>query len=199
MQTVKRDEIINIFVRYLLIVVAAANGLWIFYKIFSPLTLYPVYWILSLFFQVSIFPEELLLLIDMSLEIWLVKACIAGAAYYLLFALNLSVPKINPVKRIKMVLFAFSSLLGFNLIRIILMAFLYYYGFAYADAIHLIFWYGLSIVAVVGIWFLEVKLFRIKQIPVYSDLMPLFAIAHGKRKFKKNSQKKSLSKKKKRA
>lgn len=193
MQALKREEIIPIFVRYFLIIVAATNGLWIFYKIFSPLTLYPVYWILSLFFQVAIFPKELLLLIDMSLEIWLVKACIAGAAYYLLFALNLSVPKIKPLKRAKMIAFSFSLLLIFNILRITLMSFLYYYGFAYADTIHLVFWYGLSIVAVVGIWFLEVKLFKISQIPVYSDLMPIYKAARGKR----NSQKK-LSKNKKR-
>lgn len=200
MQEIKKEEIASIFGRYLLIVVAAANGLWIFYKIFSPLTIYPVYWILSLFFQVNIFARELLLIINMSLEIWLVKACIAGAAYYLLFALNFSVPKIKPLKRLKMLAFSFSLLLVFNIFRIILMSVLYYYGFDYADFVHLIFWYGLSVVAVVGIWFLEVKLFKIKLIPVYSDLVPLYELARGKKTIsKKISKQVKSSKNKKRA
>lgn len=202
MQELKKGDIISIFVRYFLIIASAANGLWIFYKIFSPLTLYPVYGILSLFFQVNMFPRELLLILNMSLEIWLIQACIAGAAYYLLFALNLSIPKIKPLNRTKMIAFAFSLLLVFNISRIVLMSFLYYYGFVYADFVHFIFWYGLSILAVVGIWFLEVKLFKIKQIPVYSDLMPLYKIATGKNK-KENKPvkkiKKQSSKQKKRA
>jgi len=195
MQSSNEKEVIQIFVRYFIVVVASLSNLWIFYKIFSPLTLYPVYGILSLFFQVSIFPKELLFLIDQSLEIWLIRACIAGAAYYLLFALNLSVPKIKIVKRLKMLAFSFSLLLAFNIFRIVLMVFLYYYGFVYADAVHIIFWYGLSIAAVVGIWFLEVKIFKIKDIPVYSDLMPLYRIARGKNK----SKSLKLVKKKKRA
>ena len=42
------------------------------------------------------------------------------------------------------------------------------------DITHKIFWYSLSILFVVGIWFLEVKLFKIKSIPFYSDIISVY-------------------------
>jgi hypothetical protein len=38
------------------------------------------------------------------------------------------------------------------------------------DISHKLSWYIGSIILVVGIWFLEVKKFNIKEIPFYSDL-----------------------------
>ena len=44
-----------------------------------------------------------------------------------------------------------------------------------------IFWYLISIVFVIGIWFAEIRIFRIKKIPFYSDLRDLFTASVFKR------------------
>ncbi|HOW36954.1 MAG TPA: pacearchaeosortase [Candidatus Pacearchaeota archaeon] len=177
-------NLFSLMSRYVLIILAAFANLWIFYKIFTPLTVYPVYWALKLFFPLELVNSELIL-INNTIEIWLIPACIAGAAYYLLFALNLSLPNVKTVKRIKMILFAFSLLLIVNILRIILMSLLYIQGNPLFDIAHLAFWYGISILFVIFIWFLEVKIFRIKDIPIYSDLRALY-LASIKRDSKRN-------------
>jgi hypothetical protein len=44
------------------------------------------------------------------------------------------------------------------------------YGSVYFDKVHYFIWYFLSTVIVVLIWIYNVKKFKIKSIPVYSDL-----------------------------
>lgn len=181
----------DIFARYLLMILAALSNLWIFYAIFTPLTVYPVYWLTSIFLDVLLVLGHIpLLLINYSIPIELVPACIAGAAYYLLFILNLSVPKITPIQRFKMLLFAFGSLLILNILRIILMIFLYVQEYPFFDVTHTIFWYGISTIFVVGIWFAEVKIYKIKDIPVYSDLKFIFSLSKKTRKQTKKKSKK---------
>lgn len=161
----------DILIRYIILIIIAIPNLFIFYFIFTPLTLYPVYWILSLFY--ATFLDGTTIFIK-SLPIELVDACIAGAAYYLLLILNLSVPEIKFSKRLKMILFAFVSLLVLNIIRIVLLSFMYISGSQFFDFTHKLFWYAISIIFVVAIWFYEVKIFKIKNIPVYTDLKNLY-------------------------
>jgi len=161
---------IDIFARYLIIILIALPNLFIFYKIFTPLTTLPVFFLINIFFNATLSGTTILL---QHISIEIIPACVAGSAYYLLFILNLSVPQIKLSKRIKMVLFAFVTLLLVNIIRIFLLSLMAISGSSYFDITHKIFWYLLSIVFVVGIWFTEVKIFKIKQIPVYSDLKSL--------------------------
>lgn len=167
----KTKEVYSIIIRYLLILAAAFPNLFIFYFIFTPLTLYASYFVFNLFFDVSIM-GNILIVNNYPLE--LINAFIAGAAYYFLFILNLSIPKIKPKKTIKMLLFSFSLLLLINILRIFLLGVLFFSEFSYFNIAHKLFWYSLSIVFVVGIWFIEVKLFKIKEIPIYSDLKFLY-------------------------
>jgi exosortase/archaeosortase family protein len=104
----------------------------------------------------------------------LVEACIGGSAYFLLFLLVLSTADISIFKRLKVLAFSFVSFLALNVLRIVLMALLI--GTEYFPQIHLLFWYFISIVFVVLIWFSAVKLFKISSIPVYSDLKFLIKI-----------------------
>jgi exosortase/archaeosortase family protein len=161
----------NFIIRYLILVLIAIPNLWIFYTIFTPLTVYPVYLISKIFFNVSL--SNNVLLINGLIPVDLIKACIAGSAYYLLLILNLSVPNFNIKERIKMISFSFLSLLFFNIIRIIILISLYLARSSSFELIHEFFWYGLSIVFVLFIWFLEVKIYKIKEIPVYSDIKSL--------------------------
>ena len=170
---------LSLIIRYLLILLIALPNLYIFYAIFTPLTIYPLYFILKIFFDVSLSEATILL---NGFQIQIIKACIAGSAYYLLFALNLSTPNINIKQRIKMLCFSFLSLLVLNVIRIFSMILLLFYGASFFDATHKFFWYFVSTMLVVLIWFAGVRFFKIRQIPVYSDFNYLY-------KFSKNNSK----------
>ncbi|MBI5803337.1 pacearchaeosortase [Candidatus Pacearchaeota archaeon] len=147
------------------------NGLFIFYYVFTPLTIYPISFIFSLFFDTYLVGNTLIM---KSVSIEFIKACIAGSAYYLLLILILSTPKIEVKKRISMIFIAFLSLLVVNLIRISLLILIFLNGYDFFDITHKFFWYFMSTVFVVVIWFAEVKYFKIKEIPVYSDLKYLY-------------------------
>jgi exosortase/archaeosortase family protein len=164
-------KFISILIRYSILIITAIPNFWIFYFIFTPLTLYPVYFLLNIFFSASLTGTTIFI---NNLPIELIPACIAGAAYYLLLILNLSVPSIKLKKRIKMILFSFTFLLALNILRIFSLSLILLSGNSLFDITHKLFWYLGSTVFVVGIWFIEVKLFKIKNIPIYSDIKFLY-------------------------
>jgi len=69
-----------------------------------------------------------------------------------------------------MILFSFLTFLIVNILRIFFLSIMAISGSNFFDLTHAIFWYGLSTLFVVVIWFTEVKIFRIKTIPFYSDI-----------------------------
>jgi len=163
----------SIITRYLILIVVALFNLWLFYAIFTPLTVYPVYWILSIFYETTLLARDVILL-NRTLPIELIRACIAGAAYYLLLILNLSTPGMKTKTRIKAIVFSFVAFLVINILRIFILSLVALSGSYLFDITHQLFWYALSTVFVVGIWFVEVKLFKIKEIPFYSDIRFLY-------------------------
>ena len=162
-----KKEYYSIIIRYLILILIALPNLYLFYLIFTPLTIYPVYFLLNLFWEASL-QANTILINTFSIEV--ISACVAGSAYYLLLILNLSIPKIILKKRIKMILFAFSSLLILNILRIFILVSLFLMAPNLFDITHKLFWYLISIIFVIGIWFIEVRIFKIKQIPAYSDI-----------------------------
>lgn len=142
----------------------------LFYKIFLPLTLWPVYFLLRIFYDVFI-TGNILSVVGIKIE--LINACIAGSAYYLLLVLNLTT-NMKARQRFYSIIFSFSSFLILNILRIFFLSILYIKNFVFFDITHKLFWYALSVLFVVGIWFLTVKLFKIKNIPVYSDIKMLY-------------------------
>jgi exosortase/archaeosortase family protein len=176
---IKRDKsskgkfnVYDLIVRYLILVLIALPGMTLFYYVFRPLTVYPVYALLNIFYIVDLVSPTVIIL-ENSLPIEFVKACIAGSAYYLLLILNLSIPDIKWGKRAKMILYSFTAFLAVNVIRILILGIMAYSGSSFFDITHRIFWYSLSTIFVVLIWFSEVKYFKIKQIPFYSDIKNL--------------------------
>ena len=167
----KKINFLNIFLRYSLLILIALPNLYLFYLIFTPLTVYPVYFFLNLFFE-AVLNGTTILINGVSLEI--VNSCIAGSAYYLLFILNISTPNIKLNKRIKMILLSFVIFLILNLLRIIILSFIALSDSSLFDITHKISWYLLSVLFVVGIWFAVVKFFKIKQIPFYSDFKLIY-------------------------
>lgn len=171
MNTVHK-KVVDFAIRYLTLVLIAFPGLFLFYKIFTPLTVYPSYWLFSIFFDTSLYSN--IILLNNSLVVEIVAPCVMGSAYYLLLILNLSIPEIKLKKRLIMILTSFAALLIVNILRIFVLGSLYNLDSILSDPLHTFFWYFLSIFFVVGIWFAQVKLFRVKGIPFYTDLRFLF-------------------------
>jgi len=159
-----------LILRYIILVLVALGNLFIFYFIFTPLTIYPVFFLLNLFFQVSLSGTTILLA---GFPIKLVEACIAGSAYYLLLILNLTTPM--PIKkRIFSIIFLFLSFLIINVLRIFFFSILLTKSFSLFNLTHLVFWYFLSAFIVFLIWFVNIKVFKMKEIPAYSDVQFLY-------------------------
>ena len=83
MKRLKKDtkQFLDIFVRYSILALVAIPGLWIFYYVFTPLTIYPIYFLFGLFSDVLLLGD--ILIINNEIPIEFIKACIAGSAYYL--------------------------------------------------------------------------------------------------------------------
>ena len=163
----------NIVFRYIAILLLSLGNLFIFYKIFTPLTTYPTYLLLKLIYS-EVYYSGIIIHVN-QYSIFLIKSCIAGAAYFLLSALILFTP-MKLLKRLYMAIFVFSFFLIINIIRIIFLVILLVNESNYFDISHKFIWYGLSTIFVVGIWFISVWIFKIKDIPVYSDMKNLVKI-----------------------
>lgn len=159
-------------IRYLILVLVAIPGFGYIYYLLSPITTYPVGFLLSLIYNVHIAPGTILIG-DLAL-IEIIGACIAGSAYYFLLILNLSVPNVGWKKRLNMIVFSFVIFLIINVLRIFVLSIMFVSGSAFFDVTHKIFWYLGSTLFVILIWFLEVKVFKIEGIPFYTDLMSLY-------------------------
>lgn len=164
------NKIFLIPTRYL-ILLGLVFSLPLFYKILTPLTIYPVAWLLKLFFS-NVSLSDAVINMDNRVRIEIVSACVAGSAYLLILILNLAVP-MKTKKRFYSILLSLLILFGINVLRIFFFSILYYEEFAFFDISHKLFWYALSTFFVVGIWFLNVRIFSIKEIPVYSDIVDL--------------------------
>jgi exosortase/archaeosortase family protein len=166
----------SLLIRYFILIITALPSFWLFYFVFTPLTIYPVYFILKLLFGASLISGNLIFIGINPAPIEIIDACVAGAAYYLLLIFNLSIPDIKLKKRIKMIGFAFVSFLVVNILRIVLLSAVFVLKPSLFDITHKFSWYIGSIVLVVGIWFIEVNKFKIKEIPFYSDIK--FVLKH---------------------
>lgn len=180
-------KFLDIFVRYIFILVSGLGNLAIFYFIFTKPTV-----LLSNFF-LNLISQTILLgnsIIFREVLINLVPACIAGSAYFLLFILAFSVSNLKILKRIGLVAFLFIGLFLFNTLRIVILSLITKIDLF--NEVHLVFWYFVSTVFVVILWFIAVKILKIKSIPVYSDFKFLISnIRLKKRKYFKRSKKNS--------
>lgn len=165
----KNNRSFFVLLRYL-ILLGLIFTLPIIYKIFTPLTIKASLLLLGLFYNTSLY--ESIIIINSKTFIQIIPACIAGSAYLLLLILNLSVP-MKLKKRFYFILFSFLILFFLNVLRIFSLSILYHNNFIFFDITHKFFWYILSTVFVVIIWFFTVKLFSIKEIPVYTDINSL--------------------------
>ena len=167
------NKIQEILVRYFLIIILSAGNLYLFYSLFSPITIYPVFFFLDIVFNAELFGHTILV---ENVPIILINACIAGSAYYLLLFLNLSTPGIKIIKRVGFILLSFLIFLLLNIIRILILSVMAIKGNSHFYITHILFWYLLSTIFVVLIWFFLVKFFKVKNVPFYSDLKTIYSI-----------------------
>jgi exosortase/archaeosortase family protein len=163
----ERREVLSLVVRYGLLVVLGLGNLFMFYKIFTPLTVWPVFWVLDLIYGASLSNGSEIMF--NGIKVLIIAACVAGAAYYLLLILNLTT-RMKMEKRMKSLLFLFGAFLLVNIFRIIVFALLFALGFEYFNLAHEILWHFGSTVLLVVIWFVNVWIFGIKEIPVLGDV-----------------------------
>lgn len=166
----RQKELVYLVLRYLILLALASFNLAIFYIVFTPLTLYATFWLLGLIYEVSLIGPNIISFNGIYVSI--ISACVAASAYYLLLILNLTTP-MGLKKRLKSISFLFIAFLGINLLRIFIFAILLSVGYAYFDLTHKIVWYLGSTLLVLLLWFVNIKIFKIKGIPVYSDAMRL--------------------------
>jgi len=174
------DLIKSIFARYILLLALAVFMLFYsgFYHFFLKLTIYPVSWLLSLFYDSFVYGNKILVA---TVGIEIIPACVAVSAYLLLLILNLTTA-MSPKQRVYSLFFSFAALLAANIVRIFILSVFLIKDVAYFEIVHRIFWYSLSIIIVVAVWFLSVYLFKIKEIPVYSDFKKVFSLLNKKGK-----------------
>lgn len=158
-------KILGLFARYFTMLLIGAGNLYIIYKLLTPLTIHTLNSILSIFSN-TILIDNIICLSGISIEI--VPACVAGAAFYLLLLLILSTANIKPEIRSKAILTAFAMFFTLNILRILIL--IPMINTSYFETIHWIFWHIISTVFVVAVWFSVVKIYKIKSVPVYSDI-----------------------------
>ena len=139
------------------------------YKIFLPLTIWPVFFFLYIL-KLSPYIQQDIISVG-QLQLSFIEACIAPYAYYLLIALIFLTKDITAAKRIKILLLGSLLILAANIVRILLLTLvLLYFGYNAFQSLHIIFWLFISTLYIVFLWLILIKIFKIKSIPVYSDI-----------------------------
>lgn len=159
----------NLITRTILAVLIAIFGFKIIYAIISPITFYLSSY--SLFFYKPTIIQNTLIIKDNLLTF--VPACAAASAYVLLALLTV-LTDIKYKKMLKIFLIGALIILIANIIRIdILVIALIESGSDLFNKLHLLFWKILSTIFVVVLWIFLTKIYKIKSIPVYTDIKKL--------------------------
>jgi exosortase/archaeosortase family protein len=152
----------------LLLALIIAFSFNLFYIILNPLTFNLTYLLLKIFTNPILSINTILI---NSFTLKFIPACAAASAYLLLALLILLTKDIELKKGIKMFFLGSLLILIMNLTRILILIFiLMNYGKDYFNLIHVIFWKIISSVFVVIVWVYLTNKFKIKSIPIYSDI-----------------------------
>jgi exosortase/archaeosortase len=157
----------SIALRYFLLILLGLGNLWLFYTIFTPLTVYPVFFVLQQAYSAVLLAGNTIFFKGYYASI--IPACIAGAAYYALCILNLTTP-MTLRKRLQSLIFLLAGFLIINTLRILIFAKLLFVGYAYFDLTHQLTWYLGSTALVILLWLASTAIFKIKAIPIYTDI-----------------------------
>lgn len=147
----------------------------IFYFIFSPLTVYGTYLLLKILNYTPILEPDSIITYGYTLNF--VPACTAASAYYLLTLLIILTKDIKLKTAILMWLLGSFLILAMNLLRIsILIIILITMSKDFFSTLHLFFWKIISSIYVFIVWVALIIIFKIKTIPILSDIKYLLNI-----------------------
>jgi len=189
-----KELLVRVFIAIVLLVIPVN----IFYFLFSKVTLWgslPFLYILGY----SIKVEGYTLFLDGKI-LDFIPACVATSAYYLLTLLVLLTKDIKLKTRFYLFLSGCFLIFLMNVVRIdILLYILVEFGKNWFERFHIFFWHFVSSVYVAAVWIFLTYKFKVKSIPVYSDLKFLFQQSiFGRKKLKRRKKKRSKKKPKKR-
>jgi exosortase/archaeosortase family protein len=161
----------DLFIRLFAILLVTINFN-LFYVVLAPITLYLSYFIINIFYDAVIIGHS----IGVSgFGFNIIDACVAGAAYYLLFFLTIGLKDSSWTKRAKMFFSGALILLVVNVLRIFTLVFLNLeFGRSYFEAVHLLFWNFMSGIFIFLIWLFLIKKFKVDGIPFLLDIKYLF-------------------------
>ncbi|MSS74474.1 pacearchaeosortase [Candidatus Pacearchaeota archaeon] len=186
----------SLILRYSTLLILGLGSLFIIYLIVAPLTVYSVLGILNLQHGASLFSSDNTKICDITTNSFpilkniscinttiffkgyyasIISACVAGSAYYLLLILNLTT-QMGKKQRVKSLLFILISFFILNILRIVVFANIYVnQWFDFFTIVHKATWYFGSTILVALIWFSNIYLFKIKNIPVYTEVKNLIS------------------------
>ena len=145
----------------------------VFYHIFKYPTIFGSYLLLKILNINFVLTGSTIIINDHYLI--LSRPCIGDYAYLLLYMLIILTADLGIARRICLFVVGSLMILFVNILRIGLLCYLlFHFGFESFQAVHMLFWDLLSSVIVVGIWFLLVWLFKIKAIPIYTDIKKIW-------------------------
>lgn len=159
-------SVTDLSIRYGFLLIIGIN-IGMLYLILTPLTVFPSYAAFNELYGAVFYPPDTIAFKGYFAHI--VEACVAGSAYYFLMILNLATP-MKLTKRLLSLAFLLGTFYILNLGRIVGFGILFTKGFQYFDFTHLSTWYFGSTLLVVGLWFANVAIFKIKTVPVYTDV-----------------------------
>lgn len=157
----------ELFLR-LFIAFAVGIGYSLFYIILSPITLHWSYFFFSIFSPMSVLAGNTIQ--AETARFVFIPACVATAAYILLAMLILLTKDITWQDRLQMFVYGSLAILAFNILRIELLLLTYFKLETAFDSIHLFVWKFMSTAFVVLLWIGLARLYKVKAIPVYSDV-----------------------------
>ncbi len=164
----------------LILMITPLIGLNIFNFLLKDITLYLTYMSMKAFGYGIIIQGDLIIIGEYTLKF--ITACTATSAYYLLAVLILLTKDISLKKGIKTFFVGALLILLMNLVRIdILLVVLVEKGINMFESLHIVFWEVISSLYVGGLWIFLIKKFRIKTIPVLSDMKELYKKAKKKK------------------
>ena len=138
------------------------------YPFFYVLTFYPSVFLMGVFYDVS-YSGNIIMIGGKLIEI--IPECVGVLAYVLLSILILLTRDIKLRKGLKMFFFGSIFILLFNILRIVFLGYLFLnYDRNYFNSIHILLWMFMSGFYVGAVWIFLSWRFKIKNIPLVSDV-----------------------------
>lgn len=157
---------------------AVGLGYPFFYMAIAPLTLHWAFFFFNVFQPYSALIGNTIQTQTASFEF--IPACVATAAYILLAIIILLTKDISLSDRVQMFVYGSLAILAFNIIRTELLLLTYFKLDAVYNTLHLFVWKFMSTAFVVITWLVLAKVYKVRAIPVYSDVAHLVGMIRKK-------------------